>query len=416
MVDFIFLQVPNPALASPRMYPFALGPMYLAAILERMGLEMGFVDLREASPTDSMVDLVPRAKGYGIGFTTPESSCAQQLARALKRRDSWCYTVAGGPHPSIMPGQCLAYFDYVIMGEADHALPRLVSQGHDKGIIRGGPDPDLDSLPFPARHLAGESAFSDTLMEGEHFLTGRGNRAALLISSRGCPYKCSFCASALTKPVRFRSAENVAAEAKELVERYEVRSWREESDNLTLNRAWLTRLCELLHPLGVRWKGHGRAGHLTEDLVEAMSDGGLIEFGMGLESADPHVLALNSKVQDVESHEAAVALLRKYGIISKVYFLMGLPGETEASLRHNMEFMQRVKPDKWTLSRFTPYPGTEVWQHPDRFGAMFHADSFADFWNFPRTSQIEYEDSSREVLDSRYRRMLQFLGSNSWRR
>ena len=415
ILDFTFIQVPNPILLQPLMYPFALGPLYLAAMLEKAGAKVACVDLRGVDLRDKELnpDLVPRAKWYGLTATTPEIKAARSLAVILKARDPSSRTIIGGAHATALPQDCVEYFDVVGTGEWEHSIVKLLEEGQVEGAVYGGATPDLDVLPFPARHLVGERAFSTTIMPGERW--GEGEKGAMIISSRGCPYNCHFCASARSLPIRLRSPENVAAEVQELKERYNCHAFRDESDNLNLNSAWLFRLCNLLEPLKVTWKGHGRSRLLTPEICKAMREAGLIEFGIGVESADPKVLKLIGKEETVEDHLQAVALLKKYGIVSKIYLMSGLPGETEETPLRNATFMEYAQPDKWTLSEFVPLPGCEVWKNPEHFEATISKDNLADYWFFDSDFAVEYKGASREILKDRYQRLLSYLKSNQWR-
>lgn len=413
MIDFTFIQAPN-QLLHPVMYPYSLGLLYLAAMLEEKGAKVACVDLRDWSRIDrTAASFIPHARYYGITATTPEMPDARKIAALLRRR-LHSQVIIGGVHATLQPEECLEHFDIVARGEWEYAICQLLEKGHPNGIINAATAPDLDTLPFPARRLVGQRAWSYSLMPGEFHGQGE-ERAAMLISSRGCPYHCAFCSSARTLPVRFRSPENVVEEVVELKERYKVRAFRDESDNLILNRQWLLKLCQLLKPLDVTWKGHGRSAQVTDEVCEALKEAGLVEFGLGIESADPEVLKLARKGETVEEHHRAIALLKKHGVISKIYLMAGLPGESDETVKLNMAFMRQAQPDKWTLSKFTPLPGSEIWQHPERFGARISADNSEGRWFFFGGFSIEYEHSSTRVLEARYKQLLDFLKGDSWR-
>lgn len=414
MVDVTLIQVPNLFLASPLMYPFSLSLMYLAASLERAGAKVALADLRDKELSSIDLDTIPPARYFGFTATTGEISAARTLAALLKDKYPDSQTVVGGAHASVLPEDCQPHFDIVAVGEWDYAIVNLFQKGHTNGIVYANQVSDLDSLPLPARHLAGTRAFTNILMPGEKY--GTGNRAAMLISSRGCPQTpaCAFCAN-ITRGVRFRSPENVLLEVEELVERYNVREWRDEADNLTTSKKWLLEYCRLLAPLKVSWKGHTRADYLDEDEVIAMKEAGLVEFGIGVESADPEVLRIIRKKETVEDYNRAIRLLKKYGVISKVYLMSGLPGETEQTLALNASFFEEAKPDKWTLLRFVPLPGCDIWQHPENYRARIDRDQFANFVFWPTEGPIEYEGVSKQVLDARFNRMYSYLRSDKWR-
>lgn len=412
MFDFTFVQGPS-RLGQPKMYPAHLGVLYLMAILERLGAQVAFADLRDAPEVSpALLDAIPPAQWYAFTATTGDVNACKSLAHLLEARDPNSQTIIGGPHASHLPEDCIEHFDVVARYEWEHTIGLLRSG--DQGIIEGTMISDLDSLPLPARHLVGEAAFSDTLLPGER--EGDGERAAMLISSRGCSFHCAFCANIFPGHIRFRSPENVAAEVQELVERYGCRAFRDEADNLVTNKAWLLRYCELLAPLGVHFKAHGRSDLLDEDRVQALKEAGCVHFGLGLESADPWVLALANKKETVDDHRRAVALLKKHGILAHVYIVMGLPGESWQTLERNRQFMRETRPDRWTCGHFIPYPGCEVWNHPMKFKAIIDRHRFDDYWLFYASSPIRYFDVHSDILNRRYREMYEFLMSDEWRR
>lgn len=386
------------------MYP-NLGVLYLAAVLEQAGYKVQIADLRDKKAD---IDLIPEAPIIGFSATTGEISDVKQLAQLAKSRDPKCTTVIGGAHASLLPEDCDQYFDYVVIGEGEFALADI-----EKGIFGKRTYmpriKDLDSLPFPARHLA--NCFSETLIPGERY--GHAEKATTVIFSRGCIWgKCSFCANMLKQPVIYRSPENIRDEIQELISKYNCRSFRVEDDNFTATPKWMIRVCEKLAPLRVKFKAHSRGNLITEDCIVALKEAGCIEMGTGLESADQRVLNKVNKGVRVEDSGKAIELLKKHGIISKVYFVMHLPLETEETIRLNKEFMEVYRPDKWTCSRFAPYPGSPVWQNPKAFGITWLDPDYAHYWNFFNSGLIEYEDTSREELDKRYQEFYRWLSEH----
>lgn len=383
------------------MYP-NLGVLYVAASLEMAGYQVQIADLRDKTAD---IGLIPEAPIIGFSATTGEISDAKKLAQLAKSRDPKCITVIGGAHASLLPEDCEQYFDYVVVGEGEFVIPSISRGISGKRIYMPRID-DLDSLPFPARHLA--NSFSETLMPGEKY--GHSDRATTVIFSRGCIWgKCTFCANMLRQPVVYRSPENISHEIEQLISKYDCRSFRVEDDNFTANRRWMLAVCEKLAPLRVKFKAHSRGNLITEDCVVALKAAGCVELGTGLESADQRVLDKAKKGVRVDDYGRAIQLLRKHGISSKVYFVVHLPLETEQSIKLNKEFMKTYHPDRWTCSRFAPYPGSPVWQNPTAFGVTWIDPDYSHYWNFYDSALVEYEDTSRQELDKRYQEFYQWL-------
>lgn len=409
MPDIILIQPPNRPLSTPTMYPISLGLLYLASSLEKEGISVEIVDLRDKAVS---IELIPKARYYGITATSGEYPDAQILAALLKKRDPQSKTILGGYHATMLYEGCLGFY-MVFVGESERSLVEYIKYGLYTDKVFNPLIEDLDNLPFPARDLVGELAFSETLMPGERY--GKGERSAILVSARGCPYKCSFCGQP-HGDIRFRSPENVAQEVEELKEKYHCSAFRDESDNIAINKKWLLRLCKLLTPLRVRWKAHSRAAHLLdEEKIIALKESGLVEMGMGVESTDQHVLDLTRKEERVENYYQAVALLKKHQIISKVYFMTGLPGEDDETLRLNMEFMRRAKPDKWTLTITMPYPGSDLWNSPEKYGIKILDKDFSRYWNFPDKPVFETREATRDEIWTRYLTFYRYLSKGQWR-
>lgn len=403
----VLVMPPNPILDTPTMYP-NLGVLYIAAMLEQAGHKVQIADLRDKKAS---IDLIPEAPIIGFSATTGEIEDAKKLAKLAKRRDPKCTTVIGGAHASLLPGDCSEHFDQVVVGEGElvfAAMPKEFWRMFSK-TVHADRITDLDSLPFPARHLA--NSFSETLIPGEKY--GHGEKATTVIFSRGCIWgRCAYCANILHNPVVYRSPENIRNEVRELISKYDCRSFRVEDDNFTANSEWLVAVCEKLAPLKVTFKAHSRGNLFTEDSIEALKDAGCIEMGMGLESADQRVLDKVHKGIRVGDCGRAVQLLKKHGVTSKVYFVTHLPAETSETIELNQEFMKTYRPDKWTCSRFAPYPGSPIWRDPGAFGITWLDPDYSHYWNFYPSALVEYQETSREELDKRYKEFHRWLTEN----
>jgi radical SAM superfamily enzyme YgiQ (UPF0313 family) len=401
--DVTLVHCPNPVLDNPKMY-FGLGILYVAAALEKAGYKVAIADLRDKGVNIDL-DLIPKAKYIGFSFTTGESTDAKLLAQLVKARDRQCTTIAGGPHPTIMPQDCQD-FDIIVRGEGENftlsPFKRTVSMSRIT---------NLDSVPFPARHLA--DCFSETLLPGERY--GKGQKSTTVIFSRGCPFNCGYCSNILTKPVVYRSPENIAKEIEELISKYNCRSFRIEDDNFTAKKDWMLEVCKKLAPLKVTFKCHSRGELIDESSVLALKEAGCVEMGMGLETADETVLSIADKGTKPADCERAIQLLKKHGIATKVYFVVHLPGETDKTIELNKTFMKRAQPDKWTVSRFCPFPGCPMHDHPSAYGITWIDRDLSHYWNFWPNALVKYANTSIEKLNQRYHEFYDWLRREEWK-
>lgn len=368
MNDLTLIAMPDLALATPTMY-FPLGVLYLAAVVEEAGYTVEICDFREG------IKDVPKSKYYGFSCLTPHINQAKALAKAVGG-----YTIVGGTHPTVYPEDCLNSFDYIVRGEGEEAILEILS-GKVQGEILNAPRiKDLDKIPLPAYHLV-DRAFSRTLFRGERY--GEGEYSAPMITSRGCPQTpaCSFCPNMLQTPVTFRSIENIWLEIADLKTEWGITNFRFVDDNFTIHPKF-EELCKALGRMNIKFRCHTRANFMSQEKADLLKEAGCEECSLGLESADDYVLQLNNKKMTALDNGIAIWKLKEAGIRSKVYWMSGLPGETGETIARNMDFMRIYKPDKWTLSCFTPYPGCDVFENPDKYGVEILNENFDNYWNF----------------------------------
>lgn len=383
--DLVLMSLPDTVDTSPLMY-FPLSLMYLAAMVRQHDYDVQILDCR-----DGIKDL-PEARFYGFSCATPQINEAKKIARMVGKERS----IIGGAHASLLPLDCVGDFQYVVRGEGEYALLDILA-GCSPGIIEKGRIKNLDSIPYPAWDMVTQP-FSDTLFPGERY--GKGKLAATLIGSRGCPYQCSFCGNVHTVPVVYRSVADIIGELKELIKRG-VRHFRFEDDCFTIHPAFEI-LCRELTEIDIRYKCHTRSDLMTDEKAALMAMSGCEECGLGVESADNHVLKINNKRLTVEDHKKAIVILKNAGIRVKTYFVTGLPGETEKTLELNKQFVLETNIDKWTVSTFCPYPGSPVFRSPGRFGVEIIEKDFSKWWNYSKFYNHVLIGQTREDMWHRY--------------
>jgi len=364
MYDLCLVECPNLALENPKMY-FPLGNLYLSSSVKKAGFDVCIADFRGA------VGEFPKSRFYGFSCTTPQINVAKQLAKKVHGK-----TIVGGAHPSLLPDDCVGSFNYVVRGEGEETLIEILKGNAREGIVNAPRIKALDSIPYPDWDSV-EEPFSNTLYTGERY--GLGAVSMAVITSRGCPYKCAFCGNIYNK-MSFRSPKNIIDELLELMRR-DVNHFRFVDDNFTIHPEF-DSLCLRIEDLGVKYRCHTRSNLVTPEKAKLLKQSGCEECSIGVESADPHVLYLNGKLEHVDHHKKAIQILKDAGIRVKVYLMSGLPGEDGRSMSYTKLFMMSTKPDKWTLSTFTPYPGCEIFNNPDRFNVEIIDYNFAHWWNF----------------------------------
>jgi magnesium-protoporphyrin IX monomethyl ester (oxidative) cyclase len=333
----------------------------------------------------AMIEYAPDVVGVSCLFSTQWRN-AHRICRLAKEISSETITVMGGAHPSATPTQTLAdpNVDVVVLGEGEQVFPQLIEllqtgqtarvagiAYRDGEAIRINPRSpfinDLDTLPFPARHLLPMSKYF--AINRPHGTMSRFSPNTSIITSRGCPARCVFCSihNIWGRKFRARSPGNVLDELEQLEGDYGVREVHFEDDNLTYDRARALQIFNgmVARGLHLAWAApNGLAIHtLDEQLLQAMKASGCYRLHLAIESGDPDVLQrIMRKPLRLEKVPPIVAAARSLGLEVEVFFVVGLPGETREQIRRTFDFADRLRADHTSFYIATPYPGTDLEQ------------------------------------------------------
>ena len=423
----------------------ALGLAYLAAVAEREGHEARILDCARGLTFD---DVVEEVRGFqprvvGIGATTPTLANAVRTAKIVRREVPGVVVVAGGPHPTAMPAQTAASgaFDFVIAGEgegpfaallahvdgggpAPHRIPGMVVAG--RRPPRFGPRPcfeeDLDSLPFPARHLLPPLDAYRPCPASYRVLP-----LAHIMTSRGCPSRCTFCDRAVFgERYRERSVDDVMREVRHVVHRHGAREIRFFDDTFTVNRSRAHRLCDELERFRrhLPWTCLTKVGSVDRELLRHMRSAGCWQVLFGLESGDDRILASLGKRNTVAQNRDAVRWARAEGLRVRADFIVGTPLETAASLERTLALAKELPLDFAHFNKFVPFPGTELFRQLSSEGHEFDFSASSTLAHdalvyLPDTlSAVEYQaflDRSYREFYARPRYLIRRLaGMRSW--
>jgi anaerobic magnesium-protoporphyrin IX monomethyl ester cyclase len=386
-----YLQIFGPMRQSaPRYFPLGLG--YIAAALRAAGHEVVFLDPEIQGLSDA--DLIQRLQAeaptfVGIGCATPNFNVAHQLAERIKRTLQ-VVTVLGGIHASSVPREILEHhpeFDVLVIGEGEETVIELAAvidvyglvpqhlagikgigyRDHDRVVLnpRRALKSDIDTIPLPARDLVG----FDKYKSPAHLELGK--RTANMITSRGCPARCTFCESWRTLGNRFRghSPAYILAEIEHLVATYGVEHVIFNDDTFTWDMARAQAVCEglLEKNLGVTWFAFSRVDTVTRELLALMKRAGCVSLNFGVESGDVHMLEVMKKGATLEQARQALRWSRELGFKTLASFLFGLPGETAASIERTINFAIELNPHIALFNVLVPFPGTEVYARFPQF-------------------------------------------------
>jgi len=362
-----------------------IGLAYLAAVLERAGHTVEIWDCN--------IDADKSFKKYEIiGISIPFSFAATEalkLVRGLKIIFPLSRIIAGGPHATTRWLEIikLPFIDAVIVGEGEEAILEAV-EGKDyyynKEFIN-----DLDSLPFPARHLLPLDKYFESKGRSRNAYV-YSDRWTSIITSRGCPFRCSFCSvhPLVGSNFRFRSARNVVAEIKECYEKYGITHFNIEDDNASLNKKRFLELLALIvlekieskMNISISFPNGLRADTLDEQVVEMMRNAGVKRLFVAPESGVERVRKeIVKKNLSNEKIEQAVKLCVKYGITVDASLVIGFPGETKLEMIRTILYgmkLKRLGVAKIGLHLATPLPGSPLYQECKEKGYLREGDAF----------------------------------------
>ncbi|MCB9159013.1 MAG: radical SAM protein [Caldilineaceae bacterium] len=420
-----------------------LGLAYLAAVSEARGDEVVIfdADVEKQPVTEFIQEFRPHL--VGITANTPQVKQAWRTARAIKEVHD-CPIVLGGPHVSVLPEESCEkpYVDIVVRGEGEEAWidisNRLEAYLKDQpefhadafmhpeneifddclgityrtsdGQIHNNPDrvpiADLDSLPWPAYHLFKMENYTNLQPATDHV---DGARSFSILTSRGCPYRCTFCSQSIM-PIKWRSRspESVLAEWRHLVEDLgaEEIGILDDSANIRVKR--LEELATLLiendlnHVPWIFVNGI-RANLASKELLALLKAAGLKRTAFGVESGDPEILKSIDKKVDHDTIRWAFQNAKDVGLETIAFLIIGLPGETRETMQRTIDFAIELDPLIANFSMMTPYPGTKVYEIIKRQG-RFLINDWEDYVFFEQKARYEMGEMTAELVEEMYRK------------
>jgi anaerobic magnesium-protoporphyrin IX monomethyl ester cyclase len=296
--------------------------------------------------------------------------------------------VIGGSHVTALPDETMRNecFDFAVLGEGEATIVDLtetIEKGRDLSKVKGIAYRDheklvttesrdlieeLDTIPFPARDLLPPlSEYRPSPAACKRL------PQATMMTSRGCPYRCAFCdRSVFGNFARTRTAKNVVDEMELLVTRYGAREIRFWDDIFNISQQRVLGICEQLlsRKLDVPWNCLARAGHMNAQILKAMAKAGCWQVDYGIESGNQAILNGIMKGQTLDQVERVVKMTRKAGIAVRGFFMLGLPGENESTMRDTIRFAKKLDLTSAVFHITTPFPGTQLFETAKESGEL----------------------------------------------
>jgi len=378
-MKIVFVETPSPWLVRSDAI-ISLGMLYLATVLHNAGYDAQLARPHAVEDFKEFYD----ADVICLGGTTLEYPMTIKCAKWVREHLPKAKLLFGGTHATAMLQDVLDedLFDAVCAGEGESIIVEIINDienGCLRKVYRAGEYiKDLDTIPFPDRSLVKDAYGKGLFSHGEEYI---GDKSESLMTSRGCPFNCAFCASKSMWHwgVRYRSANNVADEVEYIIDTMGIKQFGMWDDNLTANKRRCFELCDRLAEYDIAWKGLARAADLTPEICEALARAHCKEVGLGFESGDQRVLDFLDKHTTTEIMATGCKNAKAAGLKVRGLFMIGTPGERADTPELNMEYMNELDPDMVSLSLFTPLPGSPIWNDPDKYNCEILTKDFTKY-------------------------------------
>ncbi len=394
-----------------------LGLMYIAAFLERAGVSVDIIDANLSGKNhEELASEVKRRRPdiVGLSAVTPTVKAAMKIMKSIRTLLPNVVGVIGGAHSTFLPSETLAdcpELDIGVVGEGEETMLELVealdgfswengderkigsSQTHQlaervsdiRGIAFRDPEKpnvtretsprpliqDLDTLPFPARHLVPFSKYT---------VANRETPVGTIMTSRGCPFACEYCSSSRMGGIglRCRSPANVVEELTFIHEKYGVKQIEFFDDTFTLNRRRAAQIASEIRSRGldIGWVATSRVDTIDKSLIQELKSGGMNTIYYGVEAGSQRVLDMMNKRIRLKQIKDAFRATHECGINTVGSFMFGYPNETLDEMRQTIGFAIQLNPDYAQFSISTPFPGTPIYQRLKSSGLLMTED-----WN-----------------------------------
>lgn len=379
---------PSRFLLDERVFPF-LGPLKVAAVLEKAGVPVEVLDLAGYTNYAEIVREYVRESGtriYGLTATTPQLPAAVEIADVIRATRPDSKLILGGTHASLTVAaynyekkkgkvgrahrayeRIRPYFDTIVSGDGEETIflairddaPALIDADGRKSPMKEHflDDVRLDASPFPARHLIDLRSYRYAV---------DGAPATSLIAQLGCPFECGFCAGRLSpmlRHIRTRSTESIVEEMTQVHRDYGHTGFMFYDDELNVSQS-MVELMEAItkrqQELGVEWRLRGfiKAELFKKEQAKAMHAAGFRQILVGFESGSPRILENIQKRATREDNTRCVELAHDAGLKVKALMSIGHPGESLETVSDTGEWLRRVRPSDFDVTVITPYPGS----------------------------------------------------------
>jgi len=335
------------------------------------------------------VEEVVRALGadlFGLSCWTANRRGVDLVARCIRRFHPQAHVVVGGPHATPLAREVLAHYpavDTVAVGESEDTFMELIER-----LQAGTPTLGIAGTWYRDGEQIKEGPPRASVTELDRLASPHDYFAThILMTSRGCPWQCTFCGAETTwgRGFRGRTVPRVLDDLEHALEKLPVKMIQIKDDTFTANKRRALEICKGIRERGLEftWSCDTRVDVLTDELLRAMRLAGCQRLSLGVESGSPSVLSKINKKITVEQILRSTALAKSYGIQVRYYMMLGNRGETLETFRETLEFLERAKPHQYLFSCLSIYPGTLDFHDAESAGnldrSVYFTENFQEF-------------------------------------
>jgi radical SAM superfamily enzyme YgiQ (UPF0313 family) len=373
----------------------SLGLGYLAAQI-RKDHEVRIVDcIKEQLPGPQLLPVLREFKPDVVGSQcySMDLPTLKPVLETVKAFNPETVTIVGGAHATNAPQHTMKFFgrdlvDFVFIGEGEIGFPLFLEEvgrptpnfgrvpglgWRENGGLHTNPraqEEDLDKLGMPAWDLIMPESYPFS----PHGVVCKNYPIAPVMATRGCPYKCTFCASAGTQ-LRKRSIDLVLSEVKLLHDVHGIREFHMVDDNFTLDMDYARDFAHALmkQGLGASWATPNgvRLDRLDKELVTLLRDAGFYSISVGIESGSDRIRIKMKKGSTIQKIRKDLQMVNEVGGIDVTgFFMLGFPDETKEDIEKTLAFSRELPLQRATFHSFIPLPGTEVWRQMEASGEL----------------------------------------------
>ena len=348
-----------------------IGLLYIASNLRKNNIDVKIVDSKFNNILDEIDEYKPDI--IGLGGMTLMAHDAIKWGRIIKEKFPFVRLVYGGVHFTFIINEIVKLADIIIQREAENTFVDYCINDKYKDSQKVIDSPlieKLDDLPIPAYDLIDINKYSDELVTGE--------KAISILTGRGCPYNCAFCASPRLwkRKTRYHSIEYTIDHIKYLIKKYYLKNLRIMDDTFTVSNERVLQFCDsiLKNDIKLNMTCLTNVHNADYKVFREMKRAGFSIVAFGLESVDPYVLKLVGKFNTKENMTNAVNIAHKAGLLTELLFMVGNMGDTNKSLQDSLDFAKSLNGYKTYFQLATPFPGCKFYDDAEKYGKVLTRD------------------------------------------